>query len=429
MKTTKILICVMITLTASFLLPPMVNASTANISIASLSSSGTIIARDTSPMNLNGAIILYGATTLSSSQISYLASHFNMIISDFFLSQSAIASLKAANPNIIVLGYCDGIGVNAAYSYWSTVNANENWFLHTTSGNRIKHSGWGWYLMDISSSGWRQFYTSHINSQLSGTLFDGVFVDDVWDQLLTGDGKLYFGAMVDAQTGVTLTGSAVSGSILSNWHSNMVGFLQYVKTNIVSGMKVLPNTNEYLTNDYLNAADGRMDEGFAYINYAWPVDYYNNALWFKPIDHINAMARDSATGKIIMAVNGALIPNNPDSNTLAKVAQNVNYCLAATLLATNGANCYFSYNNGVAYDYNSGIAYMPNMVNLGSPSGPYYYSQNVYIRNFASGIVLFNPSNNPYQIVLGQNYYLADGTMVSNIVLGSWSGQFLLSSP
>jgi hypothetical protein len=171
-----------------------------------------------------------------------------------------------------------------------------------------------------------------------------------------------------------------------------------------------------------------MDEGFVYAIWWELNDYENLSSWFNPITYINAMARDSATGKIFLAENGAIIPDNLNSTTLAEIAQNVNYCYAATILAMNGANCYFGYNAGTYYTYNAGVEYMPNMnTNLGSPSDMYYQSQGVYMRDFTGSIVLFNPSANYYNVTLGQNYYLTNDTIVSSIILSPWSGEILLS--
>jgi hypothetical protein len=345
------------------------------------------------------------------------------------MSQSTLQSLKTANPNIVILGYCDIIAMLPSYSYWSTVNANENWFLHDVNGNRIIDPSFGWYLMDINSSGWRQCYTSYINSQLNNSLFDGVFADDCWDQL-----SLYVGwnLLADAVTQATLTTSDISNSTLSNWHSDMIGMLKYVEGNIISGKKLVVNTYVSLddpasdNHDYINVTDGKMDEGFVHST-EWALTDFESS-WFPPMSYINDMIIDSGTGKIFFSENGGLIPNNPNSTVLAEVTQNVEYCYAATLLGMNGPNCYFSYQFWGSSDDSNG--YYPIMsVNLGSPSDSYYQSQSVYMRDFTGGKVLFNPSANSYTVILGENYYLMNGTIVSSIVSGPWSGEILLSQP
>jgi hypothetical protein len=393
---------------------------TANVAI---SISGTI-----QPIELKNAIIMSGATSLSNIDTTFVASHFRLVICSFDMDPFVLQSLKTLNSNILILGYCNIIVSSPSTSYWSTnwtkISANENWFLHDVNGNRITKTATEseWYLMNISS-GWEQFYVSYVNSKLNNTLFNGVFADDAWNQL---SDWIRWGLLADASTNATLITSDFSNNTISSWHSSMTNMLQYLENNLISGMKVIINTNEYLSNDYLNVVDGKMTENFVYST-SWELNKYSSvSSWFNPMDYINAMARDSATGKIFFAENGAIIPYNPNSTIIAEVTRNVNYCCAATLLAMNGSNCYFSYNTWWSLDGSEG--YYPVMsTRLGSPSDFYYQSQGVYMRDFANGIVLFNPSNNSYNVTLGQNYHLINGTRVSNMVLDPWSGEIILS--
>lgn len=392
---------------------------TANVAI---SISGTI-----QPMELKNAIIMSGATSLNAADITFVSNHFDLVICSFNMKPNVLQSLKTGNPNILILGYCNAIVSSSPASCWSTdwtlINANEDWFLHTVNGSRITNSGIEeWYLMDISS-GWTQFYSSYVNSKLNNSLFDGVFADDIWNQI---SDWIRWGLLTDVDSGNTLINSDISSSTISDWHSNMIGMLQYLEDKIISGKKVIINTNEYLTHNYLDVVSGKMIENMIHSN-NWELDNFESS-WFNPMDYINSMTRDSATGKILFACNGAIIPYNPNSTTLAEVAQNVNYCYAATLLAMNGSNCHFSYNTWWSLDKSNG--YYPIMsTDLGSPSDSYYQNQGVYMRDFAGGIVLFNPSGNSYNVTLGQNYYLTNGTVVSNAVIDPWSGEIFLSQP
>ena len=122
------------------------------------------------------------------------------------------------------------------------------------------------------------------------------------------------------------------------------------------------------------------------------------------------------------------VPPNADTATLDELAKNVKFTYAATLLGINGTNCYFGYSSTLSYTYDSGIfGAISSGANLGLPTEAYYKTQNVYIRHFANGIVLVNPSwsNTYYTVNLGGNYKLANGTTVYNIVVAPWSGEIL----
>lgn len=366
--------------------------------------------------NLKKAVIIYGAKTLSDAEITFVASHFDLLLCSFGMSPTVLQSLKMANPNMIILGYCNIIAI--AFSGWeaqkaaytsdeiNTINANENWFLHDLNGNRIINPTYPWYMMDITS-GWKQFYSSHVNSRLSNSLFDGVFADDVWVEL-----SLYvrWGLIADAVTGITLTMSDISSSVLSNWHSNMVSMLQDVKNNIISGKKVVVNTYESLddpsseNHDYAYATDGRMAEGFVH-KWDWELTDFQES-WFPPLRYINEMITESSTGKIFFVENSAQVPVNPDSATLALIDQNVKYCYVATLLGMNGPNCYFCYLGWFGNDGARG--YYPIMdTNVGNPKGTYYQVHpEAYGRDFDHAKVFINfSSTQTYEVTVNEVVY------------------------
>ena len=259
------------------------------------------------------------------------------------------------------------------------------------------------------TSGWRQFYVQYANTLLSSPYVDGIFGDDVLNEVRY---TIMAGVFSDATSNVVLTTSDFSSTYLNNWKNDVVGFLNYVKNNMSLDKKFIANSEEYDINSYLTQTniDGKMAEGYASKN--------------DIMASINGLARDSALGNRNCR-NLCFFPvSAPTAST-----PTADYSYVATLLGMNGTNCYFGYNAAYYYGYDGGVDYMPVLVtNLGSPSGSYYQNQGVYMRNFTGGIVLFNPSNNSYSINLGNNYQLTNGTKVSNMILGSWSGEILLSN-
>jgi hypothetical protein len=63
---------------------------------------------------------------------------------------------------------------------------------------------------------------------------------------------------------------------------------------------------------------------------------------------------------------------------------------------------------------------------IGSSTGAYYPSQNVYMRDFTGGKVLFNPTGNSNTINLGGTYKTVGGSTVSSVTLSAYSGEILL---
>lgn len=375
---------------------------------------GTIApAKPMASMELKTAIVIYGTEVLDATQQANVA-NFDMLVTGVDMTQETLAGIKAINPNIKIFVYIDTIAVSKISNtkenpLWTTIDAHEDWFMHNKAGNRvINNYWWGWYLMDINS-GWRDFYVQQANILLSSPYVDGIFGDDVLNEIRW---TITAGVFSDAVTNAVLKTSDFSSSYLDNWKSDMVNFLNYVKNHMTAGTKFIINSEERTTNVYLNQTnvDGKMGEGFA-----------ESPTVARLMESIDGMVRDSATGKIFLSESNAASPYAPTTRS-------AEYCYAATFLGMNGNECYFGYNYGQYYGYEQGNNYMPALVtNLGNPSGVYYQSQGVYMRDFTGGIVLFNPSDNSYTINLGNTYQLTNGTIVSSITLDPWSGEILLS--
>ena len=206
--------------------------------------------------------------------------------------------------------------------------------------------------------------------------------------------------------------ATVPASAASSWHSNMISFLTYIKANLLPGKLLIINTDDWVNNDYLNLVDGEMCENFV-------TGYYNPNNMSLLLDEI---AQASATGKIIWC---APLTNETDPKGVTNTL--IIYCYTAFLCAVNGSQTYLSFNDWQSPDGSYGYYPILNTVNIGISQGSYYYSQNVYMRDFTDGLVLFNPSANSYNVNLGGNYQLLNGTAVSNIVLDPWSGEILSS--
>jgi len=160
-----------------------------------------------------------------------------------------------------------------------------------------------------------------------------------------------------------------------------------------------------------------MIEGFVHATYETGTDFSNSP---NAINQINYFSSITNSGKIAWYCSGA------SSGTTSQVNNIVEYCLCGALISNNNPKSVFSFNDWFSFDGSYG--YYPIMdTNIGSPTGAYYQSQNVYMRDFTGGKVLFNPSANTYTINLAQNYIL-NGATVSSVTISPYSGEILLST-
>jgi hypothetical protein len=376
---------------------PILETSGSITITANLTTTGTMNLASYS--TINKGIYAYGSS-FSDADTTFIANHFNILNVDF--GTNGVANIKAKNPNIQIIGYKDLLAMHTTYSDWSVVNSHEDWFIHDASGNRIKNPSWGWYLMDVGNAGWRAHWISDLNSKL-GTTYDGVFIDDVWNAL-NGHGM-----------------SGITSSQIARWHSDTLGMLQYIKANIAPGKLVIINTDEWNSNTYVSAVDGEMLEGFTHEG--WTATYSQGGR--DPgliMVMINKLAGDSAAGKIVWSASGSLI--NSDSNEMARM---VKYCYASFLLGANGPGAYWGFNTWVSGDGSNGY-YSIMDTPIGSATGSYYQSQNVYMRDFTNAKALFNPSAYAYTINLGGTYKTLTGTTLTSITISPYSGEILLKT-
>ena len=326
-----------IVLALSSLISPSTSQSLATSSVE-IPFSGTI-----QDSILKKADIIYAKRTFTDAEIAFAAGNFDLLSCSFGVDTVALQKLKTANPNIRIIGYFDILALpySTTNSWWSTtcpytaadlneINTHEDWFLHDLAGNRIIHPAHPWYLMNITS-GWRQYYINYADN-LCNSLYDGVFVDDAWNEL---SDFLRWGILVDAKTGATLTVSDVDSSFTANWHSNMTSMLQELK-NTLPNKLVIPNTYADLDNPtnekhtYATATDGRMFEGFGH---KWNFAFDTFPVWYPIMNDINDMIRESTNGKICFTeASGHPVPADT-----ALVDRLVKYCYVADLLAMNGS--------------------------------------------------------------------------------------------
>jgi len=399
----KIGICMIIAVTMSGLLRlPSARAlsasSTPNVTV---SARGVVQYPASDPSTpINTATYFYGFGSFTGTQISFIATHFALLDVSFGTSLTSLQAIKTANPNIKIIGYKDLIGKSPGSDDWAEVNSHEEWFVHDASGNRILNTAWNWYLMDVASTGWRQHFVSYVNSELSSQpSYDGVFADDAWNTI--------------ASWALSSFDKTIPASVISNWHANTIGFLQYAKANLLSGKLLIVNSDEWNTNDYINIVDGQMLEGYEHCSWI-PVTTVETD---RP--SVSVLASKCTTGKIVWAGSGAVITGVNQ----AQIELMVKYCYASFLMGMSGSKAYLGWDQG---DFFSSYQMIMD-TDIGQPVASYYSAQNVQMRDFTKGRVLLNPSANSHTVSLGGNYQLLNGTALSSIVLAPWSGEILLS--
>lgn len=375
-------------------------------SYATVASSGTI--RETTGVRKH--IVAYGLGTSASEDLIQHLAQFDIVDIGSEFSRQA-AKIKALNPKAIVIAYDSIMSSASTNKDWPEINAHEDWFLHDVNGNRIRAvEGFaGWYGMDVGNLGWRQHFANRVKALLETYLsLDGIFADNAWNTFMYNVWNV--------------PKEQLSPDIGSHWHNDMLGMINLVKGTIGSKLLIINTSND---GDYVDACDGKMEEGF--VHASWDAfDQFNSlSSWFRQVD--SSLEHVSRRGKYYLAQSGTEIPENPTEADLEKVRAVMMYCFSSYLLGVNGTKATFGFNFISSKD--GSLAYYPEFDAaraLGSPVNYFYSFASVYSRDFYMGKVLVNPSTSSYTVDLGGEYKTLDGQRVSSVTLGAHSGIILL---
>jgi hypothetical protein len=356
------------------------------------------------------ALTAYGFNFQTADLSFIVDKQFNLLNTEFDGSNSAcwpaspyhlnqMLALKVLNPSIEIIGYKNFIGIYPHDDDWATVNAQETWFIHDAGGNRIVESTFGWYLMDVGSVGWRQHWVTYVNSKMNNAAFNGVFADDVQ--------TIY-------QYRYTQT---VPAAVIARWDTDVVGMLQYATANLTVGKKLFINV-DWNTTDFIDEVTNFMIEGYGHASWE-NINTPGTRTLAVILDQINALSTYSTAGKTVWCDSGTIVPDPDDTDAMAL------YCYCIYLLGSNSSDMHWSWNTWYSSDEAQGYKAIMD-VSIGTPTGAYYSSQNVYMREFTDGLVLVNPSANNYNIVLAGYKFLVGGAEADNFTLNAYAAVILV---
>ncbi|MCJ7424818.1 putative glycoside hydrolase family 15 protein [Candidatus Bathyarchaeota archaeon] len=397
---------------------PLVASSSLNASSRQITLTGTIIY----PGRIIKYIVAYGFSGgFPNDTADFIANHFDLV--DAHYSEQSIYGfrrMKSRNTDLIIIVYRNAMGTDADASgqlegfNWEVVNQHEDWFVHDKNGNRVRNKFWGWYLMDVGSAGWREFYANWCLRILTETSIDGIFADDVWDSLPCGD-------FLDSWWNPwTVTNVHIDKAIGDRWYNDMLGFITYVKQRIGNKLLIV-NTGD--NNGYVDACDGKMDEEFIHPDWYSYSEFHDEYIhWTEKVDRIRTT---SVKNRYVMIDAGfsELYGQEPTSEMVNRILM---YCFSSYLMALEGSRTSFGFGDYWSSDNSKGYYSIFDQAKaLGSPIDEYHVYQSIYARDFANGKVLVNPSNSSYYVLLDQDYRTLNGDIISNITLDNHTGTIL----
>ncbi len=358
--------------------------------------------------NTNSTIGLFSdqiATGLSSQMVKFIATHFAGAQK---LLPSQNAQFAADNPNWVLLNYklatetgpVSYIHNGTWGSDWSTVNANESWFMHDPSGARFFNSGDDWYLNDITNPQFQQYWINNVLGDLQTNGAQGVFADSFEAGIGPGwwpNSDPRFNG-IDSAVPADWPGGQDWLALLHNYSGAIENALHAAPQHYFYIPNVGPQVTSWASQDFSNV-DGIFLEAFG----QWGGGYQGaTSDWVLGMNRALPVAAD---GQIVIMQPYLL---NPLGTTAAQ--HQVDYDVG-TYLLLKGDYTYinvFSENQG--YD----PSYFPQYtLPLGAPLSAtatnvsQYAWNGLYRRDFQNGFVLVNPGTSAVTVNLGGNFQQA----------------------
>jgi hypothetical protein len=377
----------------------------------SINSSGIIKEKTVQPIGIRKHLMAYGLSApLEEGKISSMA-QFDLVNVDLHSAHDSPQQIKALDPNTTVIFYLDimasGPTSKCACVYcggnWTEIDAHEDWFLHDKNGNRLMNIEWNFYAMDVGNIGWQTYIANYVKNILDNyPALDGVFFDDTWTTFR------YSVWNVPAEN--------IPTDIGTRWHNDMLEMIKFVKERIGDKLVIVNTSNN---DDYVDACDGKMEEGFIHESWRSSSEWLRGTgeKWKFYVDRLRNICEK---GKYFLAHSGT-------SESNQEVCQSVMlFCFTSYLLGVQGNTASFGWKADYSSDSHGYWTEFDEAKQLGPPTNDYYSYYSVYARDFENGKVLVNPSTSSYIISLGQNYRTLDGQVISSVTLDNHTGIILL---
>jgi hypothetical protein len=343
--------------------------------------------------------------TLAQAQLQ--ASRFDLIASHWAWYQPWVADMKAINPNLRLLAYVNGTFSSST----SSAQYPDSYYARDRNGNKVKANGFGTYLMNPLSDGWRQEVANLCNTRIAASGYDGCFLDVMGT---SGVNPTSVSSLpVDPRTGVAWT--------YKNWLDATTAEAEQVRT-ALAPRPVIGNGLGFGTSYFDNTAprerildglDGGMAENFARASTSSVTLYKNEVNWKADVDMlVDAAAR----GSTIVTTTKVWT-----SSTAAQQDSWHRYSLATFLLGYQQGLTFYSFRTDHLLSSTSAYENTP----IGTPTGSYTKAGGVYQRNFTNGRVLVNPLTSSVTVSLGASFRNLDGNVVSSVTLPPHTGQIL----
>lgn len=345
-------------------------------------------------------------SSYTGAQATDIAKRFDVVVSMWNVFDEHAATMKAANPNLRVLTYLNGT--------FGGSGLTSSWYAKSSRGTNVEATDFrGTYMMDLNNPSWTAYVRDRCGELSTKAGSAGCFLD------VLGSGPLMGGyltsAPINSRTGrpwthtewVTATAGIGDTTRAGNPSRVVIGNglgsgRRYFDASMISSILV----------PHLHGAEPELWLRDAY---SGATSYRSEADWKLDID----MVVDSQNrGTPVFTLTKLWAPA-----TEAQKDQWNEFAYASFLLASNGTS-YFGFLRDKSPAAITGTSAIDSF-EIGTPKAAYYKSGGVYRRDFASGVVLVNPTQTTVTVALGRTYKTWDARSVTSVTLAPYNAKVL----
>src|SRR5579884_778980 len=373
-----------------FLLPSIANAQI-----------GTAVRRF--PDSRNG-ILIYAdqfPSQMTEAQMRFAATHY---VGSQKMTRTWIRRMRRLNPHFLMLHYQLAVGAGPAVfldgDQWTNdfplVTRHESWFLHDSSGHRLRQLAWDWYVMDIRFNGdwprtgfpdyWLQTALKRMRDNEDDGCFADSYTQDILMNQLQPPTPLF--TDVDRNKRDWLPQLNRYGAFCAAGFHRQPEHFYYLPN-----LGGLVTTWDHVTD--LAVGDGGMNEGFCA---AGPGRYYTEADWKLQMSRLLKLAEQD---KILLCQTG-----------IAGANADHRWFVVGSFLLTKGRHSYLNMFQKSSLEWypEYEVALGPYLAEPKQDVAGYWDSAwGVYRRDYADGMVLVNPGTQPVTIPkLGGTFRLVE---------------------
>ncbi len=321
-------------------------------------------------------------------------------------------TMRSVNGDISLLAYANATLANGS----ETSGLGENAFAHDTSGRRITATGWGTALMESSSSAWRSRARNLCVDRARRGGFDGCLMD----MLTLG---IFSRGFVSSLPKNPATGRQYTQPEYQSQMVQLASSIRNASPGLVFSGNVVENSYRYWQSDVrsrtaaLQMPSVQMEDFLR--GAGSPAGSFPSAAdWVRNVDVVRDL---EAAGKV-----GLFTTKLWSSASSAQVAQWQAYAMATFLMGASGRSFFaFTRSRDRAGVLGTNVPYrMPK--GLGAPSGGMQrQGSGAYVRRFANGMSVVNPTGRSVTVPLGRSMRRLNGSSTSSLTLAPSSGEVL----